>query len=209
MRAAVIVIALLAAEARAETLSEVRAHIDAGAAAHAKGDYATALVELTAAYDLDPQPDLLYAIGQVHSKLGDCAAATASFEAFRATVTDAETREVVQQAIEHCEPKVVARAPTAVEPSPFYTDVAGDLLVGSGVVAGVIGLVLYTQARGQLDDAERAPSLLAYQAAVDSARTGRALAIAFGIGGALLVGGGVVRFAMREDGGVVSVGGTF
>src|SRR5262249_8558361 len=46
----------------ADGKAEAKAHVERATAAHAAGRFADALEELTAAYGLDPQPELLFAI---------------------------------------------------------------------------------------------------------------------------------------------------
>lgn len=87
------------------TAKEAKDHIDKATKAHAAGKYDVALSELRAAYNIDPQPDLLYAMGQVFSKLGRCTDATDSFEKFRAEKkNDPTISKVVDEAIAACKP---------------------------------------------------------------------------------------------------------
>src|SRR5262249_54452657 len=71
-------------------------------------------VDLEAAYALDPNPDLLYALGQVDAKLGRCGDATTYYKRFAATQKDPRVAKVVDQAIAACKP---TSDPTA-HPSP-------------------------------------------------------------------------------------------
>ena len=216
--AAMLLAAVSIADAAPDAKAESQVHIDAATKAHAAGDFDTALVELQAAYALDPVPDLLYAIGQVYSKLGKCTDASIFFKKFGVAKHDPNVRSVVSQAIAACKPQgpttaVVKPPPTpppheptpvvvpapAVETSPFYTDVLGDALVGAGVASSVVGLVFYLGARSKLDDAESAASLAAYNGLVSDAHSERTRAgILLGAGGALVIAG-VVRYLMRSD----------
>jgi len=64
--AALLVVLLVApASAFAGKKEEAKAHITKATKAHKDGRFEEARVELEAAYALDPNPDLLYAIGQV------------------------------------------------------------------------------------------------------------------------------------------------
>lgn len=205
------IVLTIAATAHADPKAEAKVHVDAATAAHKQGDYTTALAELQTANRLDPQPDLLYAIGQVYAKLGRCAEATASYEDFRKTQKDPAIASVVDQAVAACKPREetpVTPVTTAVAPppppehhrSPWYTDKLGDALVIGGVVAGVVGLVVYRGATGKLDDAEGASSLAAYNQLVDDAHNARTTsAILLAAGGALVVAG-VVHYVLRDTG---------
>lgn len=83
---------------------EARGHIDRATKAHKAGDLDRALKELLAAYGLDPQPQLLYAIGQIHTRRGECSEARDAYLRFLASGTDVRTAEVVKQAIDGCKP---------------------------------------------------------------------------------------------------------
>src|SRR5262252_9003087 len=90
---------------------EAKERIARAAKAHQKGDFDQALVELQAAYRLDPQRDLLYAIGQIYLKLGKCKEADASYDKFLKGNKDKGAVAVVKQAKESCKEK-------AAEPPP-------------------------------------------------------------------------------------------
>ena len=98
------------------------------------------------------------------------------------------------------------------------------MLVVSGVASAVIGLVLYSGARSDLDAAEDAPNLAEYDDLVDRARSRRTFSVLLVGGGAVLIGAGVARFMMHDGeqreaqrvglvpvdrGGLVTFGGSF
>ncbi len=83
---------------------EAKAHIERATQAHKAGDLEKALIELQAAYGLDPQPKLLYAQGQIYTKLGRCSEASDVYLRFLATGADTATAQVVKQAIDACKP---------------------------------------------------------------------------------------------------------
>jgi len=98
-------LSLVSATAFAGPKQAAKKHVDKAMKAHAEGKFDVALTELRAAYKLDPQPDLLYAMGQVYSKLGRCTDATESFEKFRkAKKKDSTIAKVVDEAIAACKP---------------------------------------------------------------------------------------------------------
>jgi hypothetical protein len=66
----------------ADAKSDAKAHIEKATAFHAEGKFKEALEQLTLAYTLDPKPELLYAIGQVHVQLGECDKAISFYERF-------------------------------------------------------------------------------------------------------------------------------
>ena len=181
-------LALAAPTAHAGKTDEAKAHVARASKAHKEGRFDEARVELEAAYALDPNPDLLYALGQVHAKLGHCQEATAYFQRFVATQKDPQVAKVVDQAIAACRTVPVAdasaprpgesppsppapqpaqpfarsrAAPPAVAPperSPWYRDKLGDGLVLGGVVAAIVGAIEYRSALSDLDAAEQRSS---------------------------------------------------
>lgn len=191
---------------------EAQKHIDAATEAHGQGKYDVALAELQAAYALDAQPDLLYAIGQVHVKLGQCEEAIASYEKFLAANPPEEPTAAANEAIASCRKQLAeaqqspppdpepqpqpppAAPPPAPEGRPFYTDVIGSALVGAGVVSLAVGGVMYASARGTLDDAEAAMTYSDHERLVDDAHSKRNIAVALGAVGIAAVGVGVWHY---------------
>ncbi len=222
-----LVVALLAAPtlARADAKSEAQTHIDRATELHQEGKFSEALSELLFAYSLDPRPDLLYAIGQVHVKLGNCEQAITFYERFLTTRPAEGPAAAAREAIEVCKtnpppipvpdasppdvkpPEVTPAIPPeqtpppprpATEPAPFYTDTLGDALTGGGVVLGVVSLLVYRSALSDLDASEVAASYDASHELVDSAHGKRTFSIAFAVGGGVLIGAGVARFLLHD-----------
>jgi tetratricopeptide (TPR) repeat protein len=205
--------------------------------AHKAGDFATALTNLMAAYDKDPQPELLYAIAQVHVKLLQCKEAIEYYEQFLATTPSEAAANDTREAIEVCKAKLppepppppppevkLSSPPPAPAPSlPWYRDAIGAGLVGGGLIVAGAGVFVYVSARKDLDDAEKAMDHAAYTDLVDGARSKRVLSVVLVGGGGALVGYGVARIIMREPqeteprvslaptrgGGMVTWGGTW
>jgi tetratricopeptide (TPR) repeat protein len=116
-------ISLVSATAFAGPKQEAKKHVDKAMKAHAEGKFDVALTELRAAYKLDPEPDLLYAMGQVYSKLGRCTDATESFEKFRkAKKGDATIGKVVDEAIAACKPADTPFTDTGATTEPPKTE---------------------------------------------------------------------------------------
>lgn len=255
---ATLLVSPLVAEAkpRSAAAKQAKVHTDKAAKAHKAGNFDVALAELQAAYDIDPQPKLLFAIAQVQQKLDQCDEAIPNYEKYLAQEKNKQKQAVVKQAIASCKTKLAAIAPApspppeapatieppppapapvveatpppvAVEPppppppspsvedsplppmraetpppgrSPFYTDVLGDVLVVGGIGAGVVSVILYSGAKSDLDSAESATSIDAYESLVDSAHDKRTYAAILAAGGAALIGAGILRFALRDRG---------
>lgn len=219
-----------AAPALADPKADAKARIEKATTLHAEGKFKEALDELTIAYALDPKPELLYAIGQVHVQLGDCTSAISFYERFLASKPAPGPAAAAREAITTCktappEPKEpppdpdpgVTTPPPAADPEPtptpppvaeqpaggpgpWYTDKLGDALVGGGIVLGVVSVIFYQGARGKLDDAEAAPTYDEHESLVSDAKSQRNMAVGFAIGGAALIGAGVARYIMRDTG---------
>lgn len=193
-------------------------HIERATELHKEGKYVEALAELEMAYALDQQPNLIYAIAQVHVKLGRCPEAITFYEEFLATKPDAGPAGAAREAIDVCKaaaPPTVAPdpIPTAVDPAPpppiaptapgltpLYKDPIGGALVGAGLITGVVAAVLYSGARSRLDDAETAATYQISEALVDAAARRRTYAAIAGAGAFALVGAGVVHMFVRDRG---------
>lgn len=143
-----------ASHAFADGASEAKEHIDKATAAHKDGRWEEAKAELEAAYVLDPQPQLLYALGQVHVKLGRCEEAIARYEEFLRTEPPQAARESASQAIVTCKVALAhaeARAQREPHEAPTTTNAttvpaAGDVAAntvaaegGTSDVAVVVG----------------------------------------------------------------------
>jgi hypothetical protein len=263
------------AKPKAKPKQSAKSHIDKATKAHKDGKFDIALTELKAAYEIDPQPKLLFAIAQVYAKLDDCPSAVENYEKFLAKTKDKKKQDVVKQAIAACKsndavamakpdkpdkpdekksdvfrkdkpaeeppapqpPPPLAAVETAPPPppveseppppptltpvqtpapivkdeplptgptatvtvkKPFYKDILGDVLVVGGVAAGVVSFVEYRGATSALDDAENATLLDDYEASLDEAHDKRTLSLILAGGSVVLVGAGVLRYAMHS-----------
>ncbi len=212
---------VLCAPLLAHAGDKAQPHIAKAMQAHKAGNFTEALAELQIAYTLDPRPELLFALGQVNVKLDRCDDAVSYYEKYLATKPSTQAAADTREAIATCKAKQVAAPPPPPPPptpppsdspylpgherpqttrarSPWYKDKVGDALVLGGVAASVIGLVLYTGARGDLDDAESAPDLPRYQELVDGAHEKRTWSIVLVGGGVALIGVGVAHYMLRD-----------
>ena len=203
-----------------------QAHVHASEKLFQDGKYAEALNELTTAYALDPQPGLLYAIAQVHVKLGDCADAIVWYQRFLDTKPDERPAKAAREAIEMCstalpkqpepepqpppqtQPQPLPAALAPVKPAPvatttttpgtaWYGSVLTDAFVIGGGVAGVAGIELYLRALDDFDGAKTANSYARNHELVEDGHSQRQWAIVAGVGGVALVGGGIAYFLLH------------
>jgi protein TonB len=203
-------IAIAPVIAHADAGADAKAHVAKATQAHKEGRFDDARVELEAAYALTPQPELLYALGQVHAKLGRCGDAAAYFRRFAAAKSDPQVARVIDDAIAACKPAAPPPAPAPAPPAPpaaappdtaaWYRDKLGDGLVLAGATALIVGLVEYRGAVSDLDAAETASTATRYLQLVGEGRDKRTTAVVFtGVGG-LLIAGGIVHYALRDRG---------
>lgn len=89
---------------------DARRHYEAGLTAYAAKDFASARLELDAAYALDPRPEILFAWAQAARLQGDCAAARGLFERFNATGPPEAQVQAAELAMAKCQE---AAGPTA------------------------------------------------------------------------------------------------
>lgn len=123
-----ITLALLALPASADNKADAKVHIDGATAAHKEGRFEDARTELEAAYALDPQPQLLYALGQVNVKLGRCEDAITYYEQFIQTKPAQAATDAANQAIVTCRVAITqaqAQKP-AYEPSDAQLPPVGE-----------------------------------------------------------------------------------
>ena len=210
--------------ASADSKSDARAHIAKATELHKQNKFADALAELTTAYALDPQPQLLFAMGQLHVALGQCDQAIPFYERFLASHPDENAASATREAIDTCkknpppgptaEPEHIAPTPPQPQPQPiatheerpWYGDGIADGLVVGGVVSGVVGIVMYGNATTARDDADHAATYDGYAKLIDTAKTDRTYAIVFGVAGAALIAGGATHFFLTRNSAPSSLG---
>ena len=214
-------LAIVPARAAADPRTEARRHIERASSLHAAGNYNDALKEITIAYSLDPQPQLLYAIGQLHVKLDNCEVATTFYRRFLATGPDEREASLAQQAIAHCATRVAPKPAVTTEPltsepvpapprivsaesdrghaPPRGRDWLGWSLVGGGVAAGIVGGFYYRAALVSRDAADKAASYAIYEDDLRDAHRRRTTSYVLAGGAALLAGAGVLHILLRGD----------
>jgi len=219
----VVALAVIAGTASADPEAEAKVHVDKAATLHGEGNYAEALAELAAAYKIDPQPGLLYAMAQVQVKLQRCADAIPNYEKFIASSPGAVPEKAAHEAIDACKVTLANQAPppppdptpapvpVPVDPTPpstppseptperpggraWYKDPVGGIALGGGVVGVVVGVVLYRSATADIDAAEAASNYGASEDLVDRASRRRIYAAIAGTAGAALITTGVIRY---------------
>jgi len=192
-----------------------KSELDRGLERFGAHDYATAIAAFDAGYAIDPHPDFLYAKAQAQRLGGDCRGAIATYSAFIETTPPAKEADLARGNIARCETLLAASRPppteptgSAVPPRPeepvdrpgWYTDRAGLILAGGGVVALGLAALFVTRASSAADDAANAGVLADWSNAHDAWQTDRVIAgIATGVGAALVIGAGYRFWSASRD----------
>jgi len=103
--------------ASADSKTEAKQHVDRATELHEQGKFAQALDELKTAFSLDPKPELLYAMGQIHVSLGQCPQAITYYQRYLATKPAPSTANAAIEAIEACKTNPPPPANGALAPS--------------------------------------------------------------------------------------------
>jgi tetratricopeptide (TPR) repeat protein len=168
------------------------------------GEFERAAELLREAYELYPEPILLYNLARALEGLGDVAGAVEHYQRFLASAESIEDRGAIERRVATLEAQLArqdeerraaeaqrqreAEAPAAQEPArwralPWLTAGAGVVLVGTGAIFGV-------RARALRDDAVSEPIQAEALRLEQSARSNATLAnVMFGVGGAVAIGG--------------------
>lgn len=103
--------------ASADSKADSQQHFVLASAAHKEGRFRDAVRELMTAYAFDPRPELLYAIGQVHVKLGECPQAITFYQRFLESKPKPEQALRAQKAIQICETNPPPAEPEQADPA--------------------------------------------------------------------------------------------
>lgn len=209
-----------------DAAAQAKAHADAGTRLFDAQQYDKAAEEYQQAYLLDPVPGYLWASGQALRLGGDCVKALRAYRAFLRTNPPDQTK--VNTNIERCEqylkdhppppepgttptgpaapvaPTVIVKTVQAPErpmvSRPWTDDVAGHVLVGSGVAVAATGLVLFLGGRKTIQDNNNATSYEQFAGGrpdLDAAHTKQTIGVsAMAVGGSLVLGG-VVHYVLH------------
>lgn len=182
------------------------------------GEFEQAAAAFAEAYARTGDPALLFGRAQALRRAGSCSAAIEVFEQFIDTSPPAADVQAARDVIEACRSILAEEAPEpepdATEPEPtseptppprprWHRDVAGGVLLGSGLAVAVTGAALYGTAFTRAGDPPAGPmqSEQAYEARERSIRTLAATGGGLLLGGTALLVGSVVRYAIvaRRD----------
>jgi len=195
MKRLVLAALLIAAPAAADTVDD---HLAKVRALYDRGDFVHARDELLAAYELEPRPELLFALGQVELNLGHFDAAIERYERFIATGPAADQIALAQQAIGAARARLSEKPIVAPPPPPpphrqwdaIDTTIAA---LGGATIATGAGLMIYGQRLGN----DHSASLAAYERRVTRANRDQWIGAGCLAAGALAVGAAVLRWRIH------------
>ena len=197
---------------------------DRGVKAYTAGDFAAASDAMSKSYELEKDPETLFAWAQAERKLENCDKAVELYNELLVYDLPDANRKVIETQVGECKEILAAKAPkvedTPREPEPppahveevappqpppheggraWWKDPVGDGLVLVGVGGLVLGGVKLASAASADSDKSNATSYADFQRFSDKATSdGKVGVIAAGAGGALVVLG-VIWYAAHRD----------
>ena len=174
---------LVSATARADAVDD---HLARGRELYERREFVHARDELLAAYQLDPRPEILFALGQVELNIGQFARAIDYYERFIATNPGADEVALAQQAIGAARARLaetrVIVAPPRPPPHPVW-DVEDTGLAALGGAVHTAG--------------DHSGTLSEYNDRLSQAATTQWAGAGCLAAGALAIGGAVLRWRLH------------
>jgi hypothetical protein len=201
--------------------AKAKAHYARAVELYRRKKYDLAKQELELAGEASPDPALHYSIAIVDIALDQCDDAISEFQHFLDAPHGDDAIKAASDGIQTCKDRLPPPPPPAPppptppppEPEPhpvvhatsastrhWYRDWLGDGLVATGAISGIVGLVFYSQALGELDAADASKTLADHARHVDNAGQLRTEALVAGSVGLALVTGGVIRYLAHDRG---------
>ena len=175
--------------------------------------YDAAAATLKQSYELDPKPDVLFALAQAERLGGRCPEAVAHYKKLLETIGDLPTAKVIQNSLALCQqpeaekPKPAEPASRPAPPPPprpitktvvrevRHTDVLATMLATGGMLGLGAGGGLFLASRTSQDAADHARTLDDHERFTRQMGTERMAAFVAGGTGAVMIGVAVVRWA--------------
>jgi tetratricopeptide (TPR) repeat protein len=179
--------------------SPAQPHVAAATAAFQRADYRVARDELLAAYELEPRPELLFALGQAEYNLGEYQQALAYYERFTASGPPPEQAALAQQAIGAARARLLAKP----VPAPNGHVVIGHrwstldstlAISGGGAIVGGTGLIL----AGVVLSHDDSGTLHSFDRRLHDASILRTAGVAVAATGALAIGAALLHWRIHH-----------
>lgn len=178
-----------AAQPPAAARSPAGQEYDRGIALYLDHDYAAAVRAFSRSYAIDPRRETLFAWAQAERLQGNCPGAIQLYDRYLAQGPPAAQVPVVQEHLARCRSLIVP---------PWYSDLPGDLLVGTGTVGLLAGTWYLASSVRTRNERDAATTDAEYLRLANEARRERIVGlVAFGTGAALVTAG-IVRFLVRS-----------
>jgi tetratricopeptide (TPR) repeat protein len=186
---------LSATAVRADTVDD---HLARGRALYETGDFVHARNELLAAYQLEPRPEILFALGQVEINIGQFAQAIDYYERFIATNPGADQVALAQQAIGAARARLAEKRPVVAPPRPpphrvWDVEDTGLAALGGATALVGAGLLIY----GVHTAGDHSGTLSEYNGRLSQAATTQWAGAGCVAAGALAIGGAVLRWRLH------------
>ena len=210
-----LVLAVLVAATGVAAAEDAEALYQEGQAAYDAKNYDAALSAWKKSYELSKLPALLFNIAQAHRLRGDCADAIARYKEFIAADPRSSERGDAEGFIKDLDPTCPKPIVTPVKRPATDTvvpvgnsgrgkRVAGYVVGGAGIAIVVVGAVFGTQARSIADEVKTdCADGCSFDAIKAKDADGRAAErnqyIAYGVGGAAVVTGGILYWLGARD----------
>lgn len=187
-----LVLGLLQGVARADLSAPAKAKLDVGLAQYNAGHYEAAIVEFEEAYEIDPDPSLLFTWAQAERLAEHCDAAVPRYREFISSRPSAAAVDLANNGIALCAAATTATSPAcaADRPLPWYKNPVGGAVV-AGVVGVGVGIGFLIAASGNRDSADHAMTSDVFDSYLDRATTQRRVGVTVLVIGAGLVAGGI------------------
>ncbi len=186
--------------------SAARAHHERAIRHFEAQQYAEALAEFQAAYQIAPRPELLYGIAQAERLRGNCERAIVAYETYLRTAPKDRQASAARANIERCRTELTDSQPLPEAPetsvgaegasSPWYTDPLGGVLTIGGVAVAVGGLLTWRHGRAETREHNRATNYAAFLE--HSGERYQQVGVGVMIAGGALLALGLTRYGTRR-----------
>ncbi len=166
-----------------------------------EGKYAEAREAFLRAYQVSPQPKLLFALGQIEFNLNNFQAAIDYYQKFLESNPPEREAALAQQAIGAARARLVAPPPRVIAtPGPTYErewDVWTTSLVAVGGAAMIGGTIVLVHGY-RMGDQERGDTLMQYRDRVARSKKWQWTGVGVASAGLVIAGVALGRFAVRR-----------
>lgn len=186
--------------AHAELAPAAKVRLDAGLARYSAGQYESAIVEFEAAFEIDPEPSLLFTWAQAERLAGHCDQAVPRYRRFIASKPSQAAIDLANNGISLCESQRTGGGGPPPPPPPpprsergglpWYKNPAGGAVIG-GVACLGVSVGFFLASNGNRDRADHATTSDVFDDYLDVATTQRRIGVTFLVVGAGLLGGGI------------------